>query len=113
MATVRPFGDIEHAIVPPGAGARRQSHESCFPDQVVFLKKKEVTNVHITSSVWLQRWTGSDFPLFSDELMEAYNEYSLSNVNPFIFAPIILLYCAFIVCRLGLMGLRFGKIHNY
>ena len=102
MASIRPFndGDIEHAIVP---GDVVRDHD---------LQKKNVTSDQITSSAWLQRWTGCDFPLFSDEIMESYHEHNVSNVNPFIFTPIILVHHVFIACRSGLMGVRFGKFSN-
>ena len=114
MTTVRPIGrDVEQAIMPPGGGgspAEGMSVRSA-PVPVVFLKRKASAKVQITSCIWLHKLTGCDFPLFSDEIMEAYHEHNLANVNPFIFFPVTLLYYALVVCRSGLSGLRFGELH--
>ena len=99
MTNLRPFQeeeDIEHAKV---------------PDMVRL--KKTISRNQISSSIWLKRWIRCDFPLFTDEIMKAYHEHNIANINPFIFTPIILLYNSYIACCSGLVGLRFGKIQNF
>ena len=107
MASILPFnGDIEHAIIP---GVVRSS--ALPAERVASQDEKNVINVHITSSAWLQRWMQCDFPLFSDVIMEAYHEHSQSNINPYIFAPIMLLYASYVFFRSGLLaGFHFGEI---
>ena len=109
MASIRPFhdGDIEHALKDVAPGVVR---EATLPDEVNFLQKHKITINQITSSVWLQRWLRCDFPLFSDKIIAAQHEHNLANINPYIFIPSCLLFYALAACRIGLIGVRFGKI---
>ena len=111
MTTVRPIGrDVEQAIMPPGGGSPAEGMSVRSAPRVVFLKRKASTKVQITSCVWLQKLTGCDFPLFSDEIMAAYHEHNVANVNPFIFSPVIFVYYTLVICRSGLMALCFGEL---
>ena len=66
----------------------------------------------ITSCLWLQQFK-IDFPLFTDKIMKEYEQFNHENINPLIFLPIIVLYYTLVVCRTGLIGLRFDGDANH
>ena len=122
MTSIRPCannegGDIEQTrgiftsvAMALGISDRQGNRINSLPEQA-FPKKKTTTSDQITSCLWLKRWTGCDFPIFQEEIMEEYHEYNLSCVNPFIFSPAILVFGTLVVCRIGLMGFTsFGEI---
>lgn len=121
MTSIRPCDNEEGDIEQPTRGifssvamalgiSDREGNRIGSLPEPVFPKKKTKTSDKITTCLWLKRWTGCDFPIFQEEIMEEYHEYNLSQVNPFIFSPAILVFTALVVCRMGLMGFTsFGE----
>ena len=69
-------------------------------------------NSHITSSKWLRR-LHCDFPLFSDESVLAYDNYSTKCVNPVIFFPATFVIMSLLACRCGLFNdIYFDEDHS-
>ena len=58
----------------------------------------------ITSSKLLMR-IHCNFPLFSDEIVDAYYLHSIQHINPIVYVPTAFVYIALLVSQCGLIGL--------